>query len=181
MRLHHKACVVLGILAALAVLTPAAQAQIVSNQATVNLNAVLGESLTVAAGPGTVNFALVAAGVSNGSSPVAITTSWTLGPARTQVNLYAYFLSAVALTDGGGNNIPSTNVRGSVNGGAFGAFTGGAGPFGANSIQVFSQAIGALNRNSSRGDSVDLQIDTTGLGLPAGTYTGVLNIQAQAI
>ena len=181
MRLQHKACVILGALAVLMALAPASQAQIVSNQATVNLNAVLGESLTVIAGPGTVNFALLPAGVSNGSSPVAITTNWTLGPARTQVNLYAYFLTAVALTDGGGNNIPSANVRGSVNAGPFAAFTGGAGPFGANSIQVFNQAIVAANQNSSRADSVGLQIDTAGLGLPAGTYTGVLNIQAQAL
>jgi hypothetical protein len=46
---------------------------------------------------------------------------------------------------------------------------------------VFSQAINNANRNSSRNDTVDLRIDTTGLGLPASTYTGVLNIQAQAI
>jgi hypothetical protein len=46
---------------------------------------------------------------------------------------------------------------------------------------VFSQAILAGNRNAGRSDTLALQIDTTGLGLPAGTYTGVLTIQAQAI
>ncbi len=170
----------LAVLALALAFAPAAFAQLNSNQATVNLNATLGETLTVAAGPGTVNFALPASGIANGSAPVAITTSWALSGSRTSVRLYAYFSSAVALTDGT-NNIPTSNVLGSVNGGAFGAFTGGAGPFGTESIQVFNQAITNANRNAARADNVDLRINTTGLGLPASTYTGVLNIQAQAL
>jgi hypothetical protein len=170
----------LAVLALALAVAPAAFAQLNSNQATVNLNAVLGESLTVTAGPGTVNFVLPASGVANGSAPVSITTAWVLDGSRTNVSCYAYFSSAVALTDGT-NNIPTSNVQGSVNGGAFGTFTGGAGPFGTESIQVFSVAIGAANRNSSSVDSLDLRINTAGLGLPASNYTGVLNIQAQAI
>jgi hypothetical protein len=170
----------LAVLALVLAVAPAAFAQLNSNQAQVQLNATLGESVTVSAAPGTVNFALPAAGVANGSAPVAVTTSWVLAGGRTAVNLYAYFSSAVALTDGT-NNIPTANVSGSVNGGAFGAFTGGAGPFGVNSIQMFTQAINNANRNSSRNDSIDLRINTAGLNLPASTYTGVLNIQAQAI
>lgn len=173
--------VALGLLGLLLV-APVAQAQINSNVATVNLNAVLGESITVGAAPGLVNFALVGSGVSNGSSQVAISTSWALSSARTNVSVYAYFTSAAAaLTDGAGNDIPSSSVAGSVNGAAFGAFTG-ASPFsGASAITVLNQAVGAGTFSSSSSDTLDLRIDTTGLGLPAGTYTGVLNIQAQAI
>ena len=181
MKAIHKAWMALGVLALALAMAPASQAQLNSNQATVALNATLGESLTVAAGPATVTFALAAAGVSNGNSPVAVTTSWVLGPTRTSVNLYAYFSSVNALTDGSGNNIPTANVSGSVNAGPFGAFTGGVSPFGTESIQVFSQAISSANWNSSRNDSVALRIDTTGLTLPAGTYTGTLNVQAQAL
>jgi hypothetical protein len=95
--------------------------------------------------------------------------------------LYAYFSSANALTDGGGNNIPTSAVSGSVNGGAAGAFTS-ATPFGANGQTVFSQAVGAGTYSGIRGpDTIDLSIDTTGLGLPSGNYAGTLNIQAQAI
>ncbi|MCL4522381.1 MAG: hypothetical protein M1453_09350 [Acidobacteria bacterium] len=181
MKAMHKAWMALGVLALALAMAPVSQAQLNSNQATVALNATLAESLTVTAGPAVVSFILPASGISNGSAPVAITTSWALAPTRTNVSLYAYFATVNALTDGGGNNIPTANVNGSVNAGPFGAFTGGAGPFGTESIQVFSQAIGAANWNSSRNDSVALQIDTTGLGLPSGTYTGTLNIQAQAI
>ena len=181
MRTRSLAWVVAGFAALVLMAAPSAHAQLNSNQAQVQLNAVLGESLTVSANPGLVSFALAGNGVAPGNSAVSITTTWVLDGSRTQVDLYAYFSSTTALTDGGGNNIPTANVSGSVNGGGFAAFTGGAGPFGAESIQVFSAAITNANRNGSRNDTLSLQIDTTALGLPAGTYTGVLNIQAQAI
>ncbi|PYU13515.1 MAG: hypothetical protein DMG29_11655, partial [Acidobacteria bacterium] len=67
MQTKHKAGLILGVLALLMAVTPASWAQVNSNQATVNLNAVLGESLTVTASPGTVNFTLAASGPSTGS------------------------------------------------------------------------------------------------------------------
>jgi len=55
----RKAMLVSG-LALVAAMSPASRAQALnSNVATVNLNAVLAESLTVAAAPATVNFTLV--------------------------------------------------------------------------------------------------------------------------
>ena len=67
----------------------AASAQVNSNTATVNLNAILGESLTIAATPSTVNFTLASGAAANGSAPVTITTSWVLNRTRASVNLYA--------------------------------------------------------------------------------------------
>jgi hypothetical protein len=171
---------ILGALALLFVVTPGLHAQLDSNVATVNLNAVLGETLTVSAGPATVNFTLIPNGVANGSAPVSVTTTWALAATRTSVGLYAYFSSANALTDGSGNNIPSSNVGGSVNGGASGPFTNVT-PFGANGMTVFAQALGAGTYNSNRADTIDMTIDTTGLGLPSATFTGTLNLQAQAL
>jgi hypothetical protein len=172
-----------GGLALAAAIAPASRAQAInSNVATVNLNAVLAESLTVAAAPATVNFALVPNGVANGSSSITVTTNWALGKTRTSMKVYAYFSSAVGLTDGAGDNIPTSSVLGSVNAGAFAAFTGGAGPFGVNSQLVFNQVVGGAGTfNATHVDTVALRIDTTGLALPAATYIGVLNIQAQAL
>ncbi len=178
MQTKHKAWLILGVLALLMAVTPASWAQFNSNQPTVNFNAVLGESLTVTASPGTVNFALATSGPAIGSAPIAITTAWALGSGRTSVNLIAYFTTASALTDGAGHNIPPANVSGSVDGGAFTPFIS-VGPF--SILRVFSQAVAAGSYNSSRNDSLNLKIDTTGLGLPVGTYTGVLNIQALAL
>src|SRR4029077_13339590 len=170
----RKAMVVAGLSLA-AAMAPASRAQLNSNVATVNLNAVLAESLTVAAAPATVNFAWVPNGTANGNSAVTVTTNWALGKTRTSMKVYAYFSSAVGLTDGAGDNIPTSSVLGSVNAGAFAPFTGGAGPFGVNSQLVFSQTVGAAGTfNSTHVDTLALQINTTGLALPAATYTGVL-------
>jgi hypothetical protein len=161
----------------------AAPAQLNSNAANVQLNAILQSGIIVTVTPGTVNFALVpGGGVSNGSAPVSISTTWLLRPGTANLSLYAYFTSStVALTDGFAHNIPSSSVRGSVNAGAFNAFTGNS-PFAAgSSITVFSQNLTPATRRGTRNDTLDLQIDTTALTLPSGNYTGVLYIQAQAI
>lgn len=177
----QKLWMVLGALALVGVMAAPSHAQVNSNNATVALNATLAESITVTAGPGTVTFTLAPTGTSAGSAPVSITTAWSLASTRTGISLYAYFSSGNALTDGAGHNIPTTNVSGSVNGGATSAFTA-ATPFAANGKTVFSQAVGAGTFSGSRGpDTIDLSITTTGLGLPSGSYTGTLNIQAQAL
>jgi hypothetical protein len=159
-----------------------ARAQVNANLAGVNLGAALNSALTVLAAPNTVNFALVPNGVAGGSSPVTVTTIWALGPGIGGVLLYAYFSSSVsALSNGAGNNIPSSKVTGSVNSGAFTPFTGNS-PFAAGSSRLLGAwlAIG-FNRNGTRQHTLDLRIDTTGLTLPPGSYTGVLNIQAVAL
>jgi hypothetical protein len=184
MRFSSKSMMVLSAFYLAFVFVPASHAQLNSNNATVNLNAVMSESLTVAAGPATVNFTPLAPnGATNGDNPVTITTTWALAKTRTSVKLYAYFLTANALTDGAGDNIPVANVTGNVNGGGANPFTG-ATPFaGATGMTVFTQAIGAAGTfNSSHGpDKIALTINTAGLSLPAATYTGVLNVQAQAL
>jgi hypothetical protein len=177
-RLAIPAIAMLGMLLSVA----PARAQLNSNIAGVNLAAGLTTSLTVTAAPGLVNFALVSNGTANGSVPVTVNTSWTLKPAVGAVTVYAYFTSAAAaLTDGAADNIPSSSVTGSVNGGGFGAFTG-ASPFAAgSSITLSTTRILGNNRTGNHTDTLNLRISTVGLGLPAGLYTGVLNIQAQAL
>src|SRR5437879_405951 len=118
MRLLRRTGTVLALLAELLACASALQAQLKSNVAAVNLNALLNSSLTVAAAPGLVNFALAPNGVASGSSTITITTSWVLPASAGNVTLYAFFNSAaLALANGAGNNIPSSRGRGSVNGG----------------------------------------------------------------
>ncbi len=168
--------------AVLALIPIRCSAQLNSNIANVNLNAALSTAITITAAPGLVNFALLRSGISTGSAPISITTTWTLPFFIGTVKEYAYFTSsASALADGAGDNIPSANVSGSVNGGAFTAFTG-ASPFAAgSSMTLFNQFIFIFNVNTTRTDSLNLRINTTGLNLPAGTYAGVLHIQAQGL
>ncbi|MBI3484406.1 MAG: hypothetical protein HY012_04555 [Acidobacteria bacterium] len=163
-------------------LSPEAHAQVNSGPATINLLAVRNPGVAVSATPGNVNFALVNNGVATGSTPITITTTWDVQPSVGNLTLYAFFSSTTAaLSNGAGNNIASSRVKGSVNGGAFVPFTG-ISPYAAgSSLQIFTFRVLGSNRRGTRNDTLNLQIDLTGAVLPAGTYSGTLLIQAQAL
>jgi hypothetical protein len=178
-----------GLMAFICSVSSSAFGQLNSSTASVALSATLGESLTVSATPATVNFALAAGGTATGSAPVAITTTWLLKQSRANVVLDGYFASATAaLTDGlsPANNIPTSEVFGQVTTGTpttYTAFTQSAalGPAGAG-LTLFTQALTATNRSATRTDNLNLQINLTSQPqLPAGSYTGTLTLQAQAL
>jgi hypothetical protein len=182
--MRTKYWVMLAALALVMASGTSAYAQLNSTAASVNLNAVMSESLTLSAAPGTVNFTpLNSNGTTNGDSAITIDTAWVLKTARTDVYVYAYFASTTAMTNTSDATytIPVGSVTGSVNGGAATAFTGTS-PFAVgSSLNVAHVNITGVNKNSSESDSLALTVDTTGAGLPAGTYTGTLFVQAQAI
>ncbi len=164
----------------------AASAQLNSGAQTIALNANLTESLTLNLSANAVNFTLAAGTAANpGSTNITATTTWVLKPGRTAVGVYAYFASsAAALTDGVGDNIPSSAFFIADNGGASTALTSTVAFGGANAgYQMANVAITGANKNSSRNDVMAFNINLTGgtlPQLPANTYTGTLNIQAQA-
>ena len=164
-------------------------AQLNSSPASVALTATLAESLTISATPATVTFTLASGAAATGSAPVVITTNWLLKPTRATVVLDGYFASATAaLTDASSpaNNIPSSEVFGQVTTGTpttFTAFTQTAalGAAGAG-LALLSQSVTSANRNSTRTDNLNLKIDLTSHPqLPAGSYSGTLTLQAQAL
>ncbi|HJS98628.1 MAG TPA: hypothetical protein VJ756_06020 [Terriglobales bacterium] len=186
----HLFASVLAIGAAMALLSVSAiAANLNSNTANVQFNATLNESLTVAVTAGnTVNFTLASNTASNaGSTTSTVTTAWVLKPGRANIAVWAYFGSAAAALNptAAGNTvtIPSSAVSVQVNGGAFTPCTT-VSPFNAaaSGMQIGTTSItGVTNLNSSRTDTLAYNIDTTVVpALPADTYTGVLNIQAQA-
>jgi hypothetical protein len=168
---------------------PATAASLNSNTANVQFNATMNESLTVSVTAGnTVNFTLASNTASNaGSTTSSVTTAWVLKPGRANIAVWAYFGSAAAALNptAAGNTvtIPSSAVSVQVNGGAFTPCTT-VSPFNAaaSGMQIGTTTItGVTNLNSSRTDTLAYNIDTTVVpALPADTYTGVLNIQAQA-
>jgi hypothetical protein len=163
-----------------------ASAQLNSGAQTIALNAKLAESLTLTLSANTVNFTLSAGSATNaGSAGITATTAWTLAPGRTAVGVYAYFNSATtALTDGSGDNIPSSAFFIADNAGASTALTNTVAFGAANAgLQLANVAITGTNRTSSHTDAMAFNINLTGgtlPQLPANTYTGTLNIQAQA-
>jgi sarcosine oxidase gamma subunit len=190
MRFLQKFCVVSMALGFIGLFVPASQAQINSNVGTVTINATLTESLTVAITSGaSVTIPILPNTAVNGTATTTgVTTTWTLRPGRTSVALWAYFTSAAAAlvhtTAGNTTDIPSSAVKIQVGGaGAFNALTV-VSPFNAaaSGLQIgASIAITGANKNSSRADTLAYQIDTTVVPqLQADTYTGTLNIEAQA-
>lgn len=160
-----------------------------SNIATVALNATLNESLSVMVTSGSsISFTLAPnTAVNSGSASSTITTSWSLKPGRNNIAIWAYFSSASAAlnptTTGNTATIPSSAVKIQVNGaGAFNPCSN-VSPFNAaaSGLQIGATSItGNANTIGTRTDTLSYQIDTTVVPqLPADTYTGVLNIQAQ--
>jgi hypothetical protein len=196
MRNVQKWLVIAAGAALAASIPPAARAQLNSNVGTVTLNATLPESLTVnVTGGATVNFTLAANTAANpGSTTSTIQTAWVLTPGRNKVTVWAWVANgASALNDGAGDNIPASAVTATAagSGNAGGALntvaSGGAGvpafvtPAAATGVQIGNVAVTAANRASSTTTTLTWNINTTGVPqLPAATYTGTVNIQAQA-
>lgn len=173
-------------LALLALCPLIAKAQVDSNAPGVSLAAGANESLTVTlTGVSSVNFDLDAGTAVAGDNAVSIETEWRLRGSRTTLELWGWFSSSsAALSDGFGYDIPTSAVRGRVATGAptsFTAFTA-TGPFGAAgaALKLVDIGVAAPAHRGSRSDDLELQIDQTGLNLPAGTFTGTLTIQATA-
>ena len=165
--------------------TVSASAQLNSNTGTVTINANLPESLTVNLTNPTITIPLTSnTAVNNSTAPVAgtaITTAWVLQPGRTAVKVFVYSTVANPLTNGT-DTIPATSIliSNTGQGGAYSALAAGT-PFGTGLQIGASTAITGTNKASSRTDTVFFQINTTfNPQLSAGTYTGTLNVQAQA-
>jgi hypothetical protein len=115
-----------------------------------------------------------------------IVTQWNLNPGQTNtVNLIAYFSTPAQAMTGGAVQIPSSRVRGRMTTGlptAFTTFTqNGVGAVGTagGSLRLFSVNISGPNKNASRTDNLDLQLNLVGFPtLPPGIYSGTLNIRA---
>ncbi len=145
---------------------------------------IISGTLSLSATPSAVNFTLVHGGIAPGSSGVTITTTFSGIGIGTTMDLYAYFASpASALTDGRSpaNLIPSSAVLGQVTTGlptAYTAFTQTT-PFNAaaSGLHLYDET-DTLNIGVTRTDVLNLEINLSGVSIPAGTYTGTITLQA---
>ena len=176
----------------------AANAQLNSNTTNVSLSATLSESLSITLNSGATQSiaSLTPAAVNNfNGGPANVTTAWVLKPGRTAVALYAYFdspTSALLHTDPNNTtDVPAAAIKAQLNGaGAHNGLSNSlVSTFGgtATGLQLFSQTITGTTKNSSRTDTIGLELDLSGPAngqdmtqLPADTYTGTMHIRAQA-
>lgn len=157
------------------------EAQVINSGArTIALSATLTDSISVNLSSNSVSFNLSAGSATNaGSGGVTATTK-----AGRNLHVYAYFSSATAaLSNGFGDNIPSADFLISSNGGAYAPLTNTVGFGGAAAgLQLSTVKITGTNKTGSHTDNMLFNINLSTLPqLPAGTYTGTLNIQAQII
>lgn len=165
-----------------------AQAGLLSNTATVSLNATKQASLTVAINSGGTQTltTLTDNTVNSFATPVNITTTWDINPSAAAVVLVGYFSNPSQALANGTDYIASSLVMGRIGtSGAFNPFSGAAVTGGASSVGVaggslslFSQSITGVNKSSNRTDDLYLQIDLTGQTATVGTYAGTLNLRA---
>lgn len=142
-----------------------------------------GGNITVSTTPSVVNLALVPGGRSAVSPAITISYAVNL-TLLTNFSLYASFATTSALTDSGGDVIPSSAVYGQCPSGnptSFTPFTQ-SGPFASGSSLLVYQTSSLATLLATRSQACTLFIDLTNLPqLPAGSYSGNLVIQAQAL
>jgi len=154
----------------------------------VTLSAIRAGTLTVGVTSGMIQTiaSLTDNAVNTFPTPVMIVTQWNVNPGQTNtVDLVAYFTTPSQALVGGAVQIPSSRVLGRMTTGLPVAFTpirangvGGIGPAG-GSLRLFSQNITGINKNATRTDNLDLQLNLVGFpSLPPGTYSGTLNLRA---
>lgn len=196
MRNFQRLLILAGALALLVAVCPSSEAQVNSPAGTVVLNAQMLESLTVnVTGGATVNFTLLPNTAANsGSTTSTIRTAWVLLRGRTRVSVWAWVPNgAAALTNGAGANIPASAVTataagsGAVGGALNTVASGGAGvpafikPAAATGVEIGQIRIRRRNRTGNTTTTLTWNINTTGVPqLAAASYTGTVNIQAEA-
>lgn len=166
-----------------------AQSGLLSNIATVTINATKPASLTVTVNSGATQTlaSLTDNALNNFATPVNITTAWDINPSAAAVVLVGYFSTPAQALANGTDFIASSRMRGRMGlAGPFNPFTGAVVNGGASSVgvaggtlQLFSQGITGVNKIGNRTDDLYLQIDLVGQpATTAGTYAGTLNLRA---
>jgi hypothetical protein len=173
--------VALSVILALRARDLSAQAQVISLAAVKPGNL----AVTILSGAAQTIAGLTDNAVNNFPSPVVIQTDWNVKNQTNSVELMAYFSVPAQAMTRGAIQIPSSRIRGRMLSGLPTTFTamaqngvGGVGTAG-GSLHLFSDDITKKTKKDSRTDNLELQLDLVGFPtLPAGAYTGTLNIRA---
>jgi hypothetical protein len=176
-----KRITVLLITLALCLVPAQAQAVTVnSNVQTVALTMTVGESITLSATPATITFTYDGSNAATASGPVTVTTSWQLASGHTSVYESAYFSSTTALT--GPSSIPTSQFMQKIDGTGTPSACNVSGNFSttASCQPIINTTTVTPLTLSGRTDTLLFSLSGVGI-LGAGSYTGTINIAAQAL
>src|ERR1700723_1606832 len=164
---------------------PAAAAQVHSNISTANLTMNVGESVTIIPPSTAITLAYTQGATSTPPQTFQITTLWQLASTHTLLDINWWFASSTAaLSAGASANIPSSEVYSNVNGGSYSGCAAAADPLvpsavsGSTCNAGLSIHLSATNYAAQETDTIGIELQNLSTALPAGTYTGVLNIEA---
>jgi hypothetical protein len=174
------------IMLALAVLSTAAESQVISGAQNVTLSASKGQVVSLGT-PSPTNQALTIIDnqVNTYSAPFSITVSWDVtNSAVTTVKLVGYFANPAQALANGTSYIPSSLIETSTDGGTTwtpvtGAAVGTVGIAGGSVVLYTSPVTQGANHSGTQ--SVTFQVRLNLVGAPttvAGTYTGTLLMMA---
>jgi hypothetical protein len=164
---------------------PAATAQISSNISGVALSITSPESLSIQTSASSLAFAYTAGVATIPAQTFNLVTTWNAANTRSTLAV-AWWLAAPvgALTGPAGNGINASQVSSQLNGGALAPCVANAVALVPNSVagatcaQNIALALSAANDTGTRTDAIGVGFNGLSLNLPAGTYSGVLSIQA---
>ncbi len=159
-----------------------AQAQTLSNTATVALTATRAAGITVTPSTATMTLANITDNsVANSFGSVNIDTYYTLGSGAS-VTLVGYFGTPAQALANGTNYIPSSRVEGTLNGGtSWSAFSGAAvstAGVAGGSLTLDSWVLPVGGASATQTTALGLRLNLTGTNTVVGSYTGTLNLRA---
>lgn len=163
------------------ILAPVTQATtVLSNTVTVQLSLSIPEQITVVPSTQTVQLTSTD-GKHFGATGASVTTSWSLTPGHTSLQVSAYFTGANAFDGGSSGSIPTSAFfvgTGNVSAGPCNQ----AGPFSTNSCPLLEN-IASPAATGSKTDVFNFgtsDLSTLTPAIAAGTFVGTLNVEAIA-
>jgi hypothetical protein len=149
---------------------------------TISLSYTLSETLSLTLGTTSATFIQGTPGAAAIASPFSVSATWSLNGNRSEVDIVGYFSSTNALT-AGSQNIPTSNIWSTETGGASacnGNWTTVNGF--ANACLFYQNTSPGINGTGSANVTLSIPASAfTSMNLTPATFTGSLNVVAQAI
>ncbi|MGH9505059.1 MAG: hypothetical protein ACRD20_19570 [Terriglobales bacterium] len=184
-RRSGKYVILFALLFAIRMFSPyAAAAQQHSNIAAANLSMTVGESITIIPPTQSVPLNYTAGATSTPPSTFQVTTLWQLSNAHTSLHINWWFADATSALNAGSSKIPASQVLSNVDGSAYSGCTSAPDILVPGAVAGSTCNVGlvipltAANYAAQQSDTIGVQLQGLSTSLPAGTYTGTLNIQA---
>lgn len=164
--------------------TTVVAAQQHSNIASANLSMDVGESISIIPPSQAVVLNYTQGATTVPPSTFQITVLWQLNATHSTLHTNWWFADSTAALANGASKIPASKVQSNVDGGAYSGCTSAADVLVPGAVSGSTCNVGlvipltAANYAGQQSDTIGIQLTGLPTSLAAGTYTGILNLQA---